>query len=63
MGTIPHSCRSRLRLSPLDCPAGFILADRSVVARINSDGSIAWEGFTEPAATFTQHFISHPAHS
>lgn len=42
--------------------AVIVLADRSAVARINPDGSITWEGFTEPAASFTQHFISHPAH-
>jgi hypothetical protein len=39
----------------------IVLANRSAVARINPDGSITWKGFTEPATSFTQHFISHPA--
>jgi hypothetical protein len=43
--------------------AVIVLADRSAAARIDPDGSITWEGFIEPAATFTQHFISHPAHN
>jgi hypothetical protein len=43
--------------------AVIVLADRSAVARINPDGSVSWEGITEPAASFTQHFISHPAHN
>jgi hypothetical protein len=42
--------------------AVIVLADRSAVARMNPNGSITWEGFTEPAASFTQHFTSHPAH-
>lgn len=42
--------------------AVIVLADRSAVARLNPDGSVTWEGFTEPAATFTQHFTKHPAH-
>ena len=42
--------------------AVIVLADRSAVARLNPDHSITWEGFTEPAATFTQHFTNHPAH-
>ena len=43
--------------------AVIVLADRSAVARLNPDGGITWEGLTEPAATFTQHLISHPAGS
>jgi len=43
--------------------AVIVLADRSAIARINPDGSVTWEGFTEPATSFTQHFISHPAHT
>jgi len=42
--------------------AVIVLADRSAVARINPDGSVTWKGFTEPAASFTQHFTEHPAH-
>lgn len=43
--------------------AVIVLADRSAVARLNPDGSITWQGFSEPAASFTRHFTSHPAHS
>ena len=47
----------------LGLPASdIVLTDQSAVAVLNTTaGTVSWDNFTEPAAAFEHHFISHPA--